>query len=143
MKKLLVFLCIVCFGSISAQANFDEKLLGEHMISLQWISWDYFGKAVIGKTETANEYTIKGEQKSKENSDYLKIDGTLKTISETELKFTGIIETFISHINNGEACRRNGIFTFKVKGKRKYWRMQEIDNPCDGVADYVDIYFKQ
>jgi hypothetical protein len=37
---------------------------------------------------------------------------------------------------------RQGDFTFKVTGKRKYWRMQEMDNPCDEATDYVDIYYK-
>jgi hypothetical protein len=32
--------------------------------------------------------------------------------------------------------------TFKITGKRKYWRMQQFDNPCDEAADYVDIYFR-
>ncbi|NER18985.1 hypothetical protein [Spongiivirga citrea] len=143
MKKFVVILFLFLSGGLFAQQNIEEKLLGNHMLSLQWISWDYFGKATITKSEKANEYRIIGEQKSKENSDYLKIEGTLNPVSETELTFTGIIETEISHINNGEPCRRNGIFTFKAKGKRKYWRLQDIDNPCDGVADYVDIYFKQ
>ena len=32
--------------------------------------------------------------------------------------------------------------TFKTKAGRKYWRMQEMDNPCEAVTDYVDIYFR-
>lgn len=143
MKKLLLIVLFFGLQFLSAQSNFDEKLVGEHMISLQWISWDYFGKAMVTKTENPNEYTINGAQKSKENADYLKIDGTLKVISLNELVFTGIIETSVSFINDGEACKRNGIFKFKAKGKRKYWRLDNINNPCDQVADYVDIYFKQ
>jgi hypothetical protein len=37
---------------------------------------------------------------------------------------------------------RSGTFHFKATGKRRYWRMQEMDNPCDSVTDYVDVYFR-
>ena len=40
------------------------------------------------------------------------------------------------------AATRDGAFTFLKKGKRKYWRMQSIDNPCDLAADYVDLYLR-
>jgi hypothetical protein len=42
----------------------------------------------------------------------------------------------------GPAFERTGEMTFRVTGKRKYWRLMEMDNPCEGVTDYVDIYFR-
>ena len=48
----------------------------------------------------------------------------------------------ISHINGGKPCAREGAMTFKITGKRRYWRLQEMNNPCDGVTDYVDIFFR-
>lgn len=115
-------------------------LLGKHKVSLQWISWDYFGTAtVINKNGV---FYLKGEQKAKRGSDYLKVDGVITQIDAKEFKFDGTIITQISHINNGEPCTRTGEMTFRITGKRKYWRMQEIDNPCDVAADYVDIYFR-
>jgi len=143
MKKVVLIAFVCCISSAFSQNKLDEKLVGEHMLSLQWISWDKFGKVFISKTEKESEYEIIGAQRSEENSDYLSIEGTLTAADDTEFTFTGVIETRISHINKGEVCKRDGIFKFKVKGKRKYWRLQEINNPCDGVADYVDIYFKQ
>ena len=85
-----------------------------------------------------------GEQRSRENDqDLIEIRGTINIVNEKEFLFKGIIVTKIDFINNGEECIREGEFTFKISGKRKYWRMQEMGNPCEDVVDYIDIYFKK
>ncbi len=117
-----------------------QMLLGKHLLSLQWISWDYFGAATV--TNKDGVFYLKGEQKERKGSDFVKIDGVITEINEKDFKFDGTIFTQISHINSGEPCTRTGEMTFAVKGSRKYWRLQEMDNPCDAVTDYVDIYFK-
>jgi hypothetical protein len=114
-------------------------LLGRHMLSLQWISWEKFGTAVV--TNKLGVYGLEGEQRGP-GGDYLKIAGMIVSIDAREFKFEGTITTRVSHINNGQPCERQGDFTFKVTGKRKYWRLQEMDNPCDEATDYVDIYFR-
>jgi hypothetical protein len=115
-------------------------LLGRHKLSLQWISWDYFGSAAV--TSKAGVYSIKGSQKGRGNSDFLSIEGMIVSIDSKQFVFEGAIIMQISHINGGKPCKREGDFAFKITGKRKYWRMQEMDNPCDEATDYVDIYFK-
>ena len=35
---------------------------------------------------------------------------------------------------------RDGTYEFRVTQRRRYWRLQDIE-ACDGLADYVDIYF--
>jgi hypothetical protein len=117
-----------------------KMLLGRHMLSLQWISWDYFGSATV--TKSAGVYNIEGEQKGRGNTDFLKIDGSIKSIDAKEFVFDGTIITQVSHINAGQPCTREGEFTFKITGKRKYWRLMQMDNPCEPVTDYVDIYFR-
>ena len=150
LKKVICanLLVLVAFGfSVFAQektivnnAKAKTMLLGRHKVSLQWISWDYFGTANI--TNKNGVIYLKGEQKQRKGTDYVKIDGVITEIDAKEFKFDGTIITQISHINNGEPCTRTGEMTFRITGKRKYWRMQEIDNPCDTAADYVDIYFR-
>lgn len=130
-------------ASITSQAKLnsaERKVVGKHKLSLQWISWEDFGTATITKTGN-KKYYCKGSQYSKENSDYLKIEGTLTIVSEKHLVLKGFIETRVYHLNNGEACHREGNFDFVQSGKRRYWRMQQMGN-CDGYTDYVDIYFK-
>jgi hypothetical protein len=115
-------------------------LLGKHMISLQWISWDHLGRGTV--TIKKGSYLLVGEQKGRGNTDFLKINGRITAIDANQFDFDGTIETQVSHINGGKPCVRSGKFTFRITGKRKYWRMQQIDNPCDEAADYVDIYFR-
>ena len=141
-----IILCFLVFG-VSAQQKTDignaaaaRMLIGKHKLSLQWISWDYFGLATV--TNRKGVYSIKGEQKGRGNTDFVKIDGTITSVDAKEFKFNGKIVTQISHIFGGKPCIREGEMTFRITGKRKYWRMQEIDNPCDQAADYVDIYFR-
>lgn len=95
-------------------------------------------------TEKEGVLRLKGEQRSKENDDYITIDGVVTDITEKEFTFTGTIITKVSFLNSGKPCKRTGTMTFAIRGNRKYWRMQEMDNPCDseGVVDYVDIFLR-
>jgi hypothetical protein len=121
-------------------ARAKTSLLGRHRLSLQWISWDYFGAATV--TERGGVLYLKGNQRQRGGSDYLTIDGVITSIDAKEFSFSGKIVTRISHINGGAPCVRDGDFTFKITGKRKYWRLQEMDSPCDTATDYVDIFFR-
>jgi len=149
MLKKLSIIAILTFGlSVSAiaqrtivnDAKAKTMLSGKHKLSLQWISWDYFGVATV--TQKDGVLYLKGEQRSRKDSDFLKIDGRIIEINAKNFVFDGSIITQISHINNGQPCERNGEMTFKITGARKYWRLAEMDNPCEAVTDYVDIFFK-
>lgn len=121
--------------------TFGKNILGKHMCSLQWISWKQFGSVTISQDPDTGALHVKGGQKSKTNSDYLEIDGTLTVISPLHLRFNGEITTCVYHINDGKPVKRKGTYNFTVAGQRRYWRMQEMTNPDDGCCDYVDIYF--
>ena len=121
--------------------TFVKNILGKHMCSLQWISWKQFGSVTISQDPDTGALHVKGGQKSKTNSDYLEIDGTLTVISPLHLRFNGEITTCVYHINDGKPVKRMGTYNFTVAGQRRYWRMQEMTNPDDGCCDYVDIYF--
>ena len=120
--------------------TFVKNILGKHMCSLQWISWKDFGSVTISQ-DTDKTIHVKGGQKSKTNSDYLDIDGTLTVVNPLHLKFEGEIITCVDYINNGKPVKRKGTYNFTVAGQRRYWRMQEMTNPDDPCCDYVDIYF--
>lgn len=117
------------------------KLLGAHKLSLQWISWDYFGTATA--VEKDGLITIKGEQRAKTGSDSVLLDGVVTEIDKNSFTFNGSIVTKVSFINGGQACVRQGNFTFRATGSRKYWRLKEMDSPCGPETDYVDIYFRK
>lgn len=132
--------------------DLESKVVGKHMLSLQWISWKYFGSVTITK-EADGTFTCKGEQLARNckdadddcitNDDYVKLDGKIQIVDEKHLVFTGQIRTKIYHINKGQELLREGTFNFEATGNRKFWRMQEMDNPADGCIDYIDIYFKR
>lgn len=135
----------------STTGRFDKIMLGKHLFSSQWISWDNFGKVVITKTKKSNVYNISGiqdgticsdDENGRRNGDYLKIQGTITVKNKSEFVFNGKIVLKIYYLNNGQPCIREGEYHFLATEGRRYWRMQEMNNPCDGVCDYVDIYFK-
>jgi len=117
-----------------------QMLLGVHRFSLQWISWDYFGKATV--TEKNGSLFIKGEQRGRGNDDVVTMDGVITRVDAKEFTFEGEIITRVSHINNGQPCKRTGEMIFRITGNRRYWRLQQMNNPCDEAADYVDIFFR-
>ena len=111
------------------------------MLSLQWIKSDKLGMVEI--KDMGGAIMVRGEHLSSEHpGDYLKIEGSLITASETELVMDATIKTKVYHLNNGEECIKEGRFTFLVTKGRKFWRNQDMKNSCEDVTDYVDIYFK-
>ena len=146
-KKLLVALVLMAIVSVagSAQertvvrsAKAKRMLLGRHKLSLQWISWDYFGTATV--TDKKGVLHLVGGQTGRGSTDFVSIDGIISSVDEKEFEFNGTIVTQVSHIFGGKPCTRDGELIFKITGKRKYWRLQQMENPCDEAADYVDIY---
>src|SRR5437868_6194020 len=155
MRRFTLSLMLILAALIIAAAQKSEKvypkvivndmaakqmLLGVHRFSLQWISWDYFGKATV--TEKNGSLFIKGEQRGRGNDDLVTMDGVITRVDAKEFTFEGEIVTRVSHINNGQPCKRTGEMTFRITGNRRYWRLQQMNNPCDEAADYVDIFFR-
>jgi hypothetical protein len=143
---LLLTLCTVssAFASDPAPAAGDpeviEKILGGHMFSLQWISWGTSGRADI--KEKNGKLTIKGMQKS-QSGDYASIDGVITSVTATEITVKGTIITKVATVNGGLPCGRAGEFRFAAKGKDKFWRLVDSENPCSPKTDdLIDIYFK-
>ncbi len=120
--------------------TFIRNVSGRHLCSLQWISWEHFGSVEL-TPDGKGSLICKGGQKSVENADYLEIDGILTPVSPIHLVFNGTITTCVSHINKGKPVVRTGEYNFIVEGARVYWRMQEVNNPVEGCADYIDIFF--
>ena len=151
MRRIFIIIqCLIVFGlPVFAQDRTDinnaaaaRMLLGRHKLSLQWVSWNHFGVATV--TNRRGLYSITGEQTGRgpSKSDFVKLDGEITSIDEKEFGYRGKIITQVSHINGGKPCVRDGEFTFKITGKRRYWRLQQMDSPCDTATDYVDIYFR-
>ncbi len=113
-------------------------LLGDHRLSLQWISWEKFGTASV--VDNDGVLVLKGSQHV--GDEYLTVEGTVTSIEPKKFTMHGVIVTKIDSINKGQPCKRSGDMTFAITGARKYWRLQQMDNPCEAVTDYVDIYLR-
>lgn len=121
------------------------RLVGEHLLTLQWIGFGDLSSAGRATVSDAGDHLVlRGEHRgSGENAgDYLRIDGRIVSASRDGFVFEGEILTRVSYIAGGAECRREGRFTFLTRAGRKYWRLQEMDNPCDTATDYVDVYFR-
>jgi hypothetical protein len=125
--------------TVVRDAKAKAMLVGGHLFSMQWVSWDRFGRATV--TEHDGILTLKAEQRY--NGEYVTVDGTIVSVDTKEFVFEGKIITRVSHINGGEPCVRDGRFTFAITQNRKYWRLQQMDNPCESVTDYIDVYFRR
>ena len=131
---------------LKTQVN-DKKakavLMGTHPLTLQWIGFGSAAGKILFYEKSGIVY-VRGTQENIKTGDSIIISGMVTEINSSAFKFCGYITTKVSHINDGQICQRNGYFTFAVKGGRKFWRLQDVTNPCDksGVADYIDVYFK-
>jgi len=116
-----------------------EKLLGDHVFNLQWIDHPP-GVAHITKKGDGELFIDAGQRNKK--GEYASVAGKILRVTAKSFELDGTIVTRADAINGGKACERNGRFTFRVTGKRKYWRLQQM-NDCEGnhVVDYVDVFF--
>jgi len=152
MKKLIIALsgcawltsCVMHNGApqtVITDPSAARKLEGAHDFSLQWISWDDFGRVDV--TNEHGTWKIGGRQDSKTDGDFVSIEGVITEIQPFEFTFEGDIVTQVSHIAGGQPVTRSGKMTFRITGTRQYWRLVEMQNPSDSVVDYIDIYFRR
>jgi hypothetical protein len=122
------------------QASHAPRLLGAHALSLQWIGWENPGQVKIA--QQGKKTRVRGEQKGRKSADFLRIDGEVaRVVSPLEFVFRGRIEYSVSSIQEGRPCIRDGEYLFKSTKGRRYWRLQSMENNCEGVTDYIDIFF--
>lgn len=164
MKKLLSIAIAVCalhlapvaaLGPASARADavLDEvpsqpeikdkaaakKVTAKHGLSLQWIESKQKGVVEIWKD--AGYLRIKGAQRDAATGNFVTVEGWITKIEAKQFTMRGRIVTRTDHLAEGAECPREGDFTFLIKGGRKFWRLQQMQNECagGGVVDYVDI----
>jgi hypothetical protein len=106
-------------------------------ISLQWISWDYRGRVRV--SETGGRVHLSGAQSARSGAGRLELDGDVVEIGASSFTFRGRI-AIVDTPDPGRNCLRDGTYEFRITGRRHYWRLQQMEQ-CDGLTDYVDIYF--
>jgi hypothetical protein len=112
-----------------------ERLLNNSGITLQWL-W-HAQRGNLEAKDTDGLITLDGTQANDEGT--LKIKGAVVSISKDSFTFHGTI-LILDAPDKGRHCDRTGDYEFRITGNRKYWRLRQQE-VCDGLADYVDIYF--
>ncbi|CAB3642889.1 hypothetical protein LMG3431_02272 [Achromobacter pestifer] len=119
---------------IKSQAAY-ERLLNNSGISLQWL-WSA-QRGQLSAKDTNDVVRIDGTQANFEGT--LKINGEIVSIDSDRFIFRGTI-LILDAPDKGRRCERTGDYEFRATGKRKYWRLQKMEQ-CNGLTDYVDIYY--
>ncbi|MFD4838439.1 hypothetical protein ACFWP0_13110 [Achromobacter sp. NPDC058515] len=119
---------------IKSQAAY-ERLLNNSGVSVQWL-WSA-QRGHLSAKDVNDVVRIDGTQANFEGT--LKVNGEIVSIDSDRFLFRGTI-LILDAPDKGRRCERTGDFEFKATGKRKYWRLQQMES-CGRLTDYVDIYY--
>lgn len=114
-----------------------QRLQDNRGLTLQWISWDYRGNVDV-RTHGGSLY-LTGLQVEKNGMGSVFLDGKIVESGDDYFIFSGLIR--ISGAPDADrVCEMNNEWRFAITQNRKYYRLREFEW-CDGLTDYVDIYF--
>lgn len=112
-----------------------ERLMNNSGVSVQWL-WSA-ERGHLNAKDVNDVVRIDGTQANFEGT--LKINGEIVSIDKDRFTFRGTI-LILDAPDKGRRCERTGDYEFRATGKRKYWRLQQMES-CDRLTDYVDIYY--
>lgn len=113
------------------------RLRANKGVTVQWIGWNDRGTASV--TDNAGTLTLRAAQAQPDGPGRLLLDGTVSEIGADYFVFDGTIR-ITDTPDAGRRCEATKIWHFAVTQNRPYWRLREFEW-CDGLTDYVDIYF--
>ncbi len=114
-----------------------QRLRRNSGITLQWISFESPARGHVRVSERGGLVHLSGSQRG--NGGEVTLDGDVLEIGARSFTFRGRI-VITDSPDPGRTCVRDGTYEFRVTQNRRYWRLQEME-VCDGLTDYVDIYF--
>lgn len=112
-----------------------ERLLHNSGVSVQWLWTDARGK--LKAVDENDVVRLEGGHATDKGS--VSINGQVLSILADRFTFRGTI-LILDAPDKGRRCERTGDYEFRATGKRKYWRLQQME-ACGGLTDYVDIYY--
>jgi hypothetical protein len=150
MKKMLASLTLLLATAAAAQPPPAERTIVNDQaalqrlrrssgITLQWISFETPGWGHVVATMRGGLLHLSGSQTERGGPGRLTLDGDVLSVEPRSFTFKGRI-VIAGAPDPGRNCVRDGTYEFRVTQRRRYWRLQDFE-ACDGLADYVDIYF--
>jgi hypothetical protein len=113
-----------------------ERLLNNSGVTVQWL---WHGKrGPLKATDENGVIKIEGKQSSADEGS-VTLKGEVVSLYGDHFTFRGTI-LILDAPDKGRRCDRTGDYDFRITGSRKYWRLKQME-ACDGLTDYVDIYF--
>lgn len=114
-----------------------ERLRRNSGLTLQWISFESSERGHVRVSDADGFVHLNGAQRHGEAS--VELDGDVTRIERDRFFFRGRI-AIRNAPDPGRDCLRDGELEFRITQNRRYWRLQQMEQ-CDGLTDYVDIYF--
>jgi len=123
-------------------ADFDsvgvERLINNKGLALQWISWDVRG--TVQARRVGEALRLSGSQSDPDGGPgKLSLDGKVVEVGPGYFTLQGTIR-ITDAPDAGRHCEANKLWHFAITQNRQYYRLREFEW-CDGLTDYVDIYF--
>jgi hypothetical protein len=113
-----------------------ERLIANKGVTLQWIDWNTRGTA---NARWRGEALLLTAAQAKSGAGRLFLDGVVEEIGSDYFTFRGTIRIEDAP-DPGRRCEMTKLWRFAVTQNRPYWRLREFEW-CDGLTDYIDIYF--
>lgn len=108
-------------------------------ITLQWISFETPARGHVVATMRGGLLHLRGSQTGRGGVGRVTLEGDVLRIAARSFTLRGRI-VITDAPDRGRNCVREGTYEFRVTQNRRYWRLQDFE-ACDGLTDYVDIYF--
>jgi hypothetical protein len=115
-----------------------QRLRRNSGITLQWISFETARRGHVRVSERNGLVRLTGRQDGP-NGASVRLDGEVLSIGSRSFTLQGRI-LIRNAPDQGRECVRDGTYEFRVTQNRRYWRLQQM-TVCDGLTDYVDIYY--
>ena len=112
------------------------RLMANKGVTLQWIDWNTRGSANV---RWQGETLLLTAAQASSGGGRLFLDGVVEEVGRDYFTFRGTIRIEDTP-DAGRRCEANKSWHFAVTQNRPYWRLREFEW-CDGLTDYVDLYF--
>ena len=142
MKLIALLALLLAAAAPGTQVNDPAalaRLRHNSGITLQWIGFETPERGHVRVTERGGVVHLRGSHAGRGGGGRLEVEGDILSIDARSFAFRGRI-VITDTPDPGRECVRDGEFEFRATGTRRYWRLQQME-ACDGLTDYVDIYF--